>query len=108
MWFAVAIRLSTPPSWWTPQQPGGIRINAICPGTIETAMVADMDARGELTGPQSQPRHRSAAARRSPHPSSGCAAREPVSSSESHSHRRRLHRPMTRRGKDEKGRAAAP
>lgn len=28
--------------------PRGVRINAICPGTIETPMVADMVARGEL------------------------------------------------------------
>jgi NAD(P)-dependent dehydrogenase (short-subunit alcohol dehydrogenase family) len=29
--------------------PRGIRINAVCPGTIETPMVADMIAKGELT-----------------------------------------------------------
>ena len=29
--------------------PRGIRINAVCPGTIETPMVADMMASGELT-----------------------------------------------------------
>src|SRR5437660_12623749 len=28
--------------------PRGIRINAVCPGTIETPMVAEMIARGEL------------------------------------------------------------
>ena len=28
--------------------PRGIRINAVCPGTIETPMVADMTAKGEL------------------------------------------------------------
>jgi NAD(P)-dependent dehydrogenase (short-subunit alcohol dehydrogenase family) len=28
--------------------PRGIRINAVCPGTIETPMVADMVAKGEL------------------------------------------------------------
>src|SRR4051812_32123612 len=29
--------------------PRGIRINAVCPGTIQTPMVADMIASGELT-----------------------------------------------------------
>src|SRR2546430_7426828 len=29
--------------------PRGIRINAVCPGTIQTPMVADMIAKGELT-----------------------------------------------------------
>src|SRR5438477_7150196 len=28
--------------------PRGIRVNAVCPGTIATPMVADMDAKGEL------------------------------------------------------------
>src|SRR6476659_3980765 len=31
--------------------PRGVRINAVCPGTIETPMVADMIAKGELTVP---------------------------------------------------------
>ena len=32
--------------------PRGIRINAVCPGTIETPMVADMVAKGELEIPE--------------------------------------------------------
>jgi NAD(P)-dependent dehydrogenase (short-subunit alcohol dehydrogenase family) len=32
--------------------PRGVRINAICPGTIETPMVDDMIARGELDVPE--------------------------------------------------------
>jgi NAD(P)-dependent dehydrogenase (short-subunit alcohol dehydrogenase family) len=32
----------------TEYAPRGIRINAVCPGTIETPMVADMVAKGEL------------------------------------------------------------
>jgi len=32
--------------------PRGVRINAICPGTIETAMVKEMIARGELDVPE--------------------------------------------------------
>jgi NAD(P)-dependent dehydrogenase (short-subunit alcohol dehydrogenase family) len=32
--------------------PRGVRINVICPGTIETAMVEDMIARGELDVPE--------------------------------------------------------
>ena len=32
--------------------PRGVRINAICPGTIETAMVKDMIAKGELDVPE--------------------------------------------------------
>jgi NAD(P)-dependent dehydrogenase (short-subunit alcohol dehydrogenase family) len=31
--------------------PRGIRVNAICPGTIETPMVEEMIAKGELDGP---------------------------------------------------------
>jgi NAD(P)-dependent dehydrogenase (short-subunit alcohol dehydrogenase family) len=33
--------------------PRGIRVNAICPGTIETPMVTDMIANGELDAPDS-------------------------------------------------------
>ena len=68
--------------------PRGIRINAICPGTIETAMVADMAARASSTEPRLPPPHQLAAsawARRSPPLSCGCAAPAPASSSESHS-----------------------
>lgn len=32
--------------------PRGVRINAICPGTIETPMVADMISKGELSVPE--------------------------------------------------------
>jgi NAD(P)-dependent dehydrogenase (short-subunit alcohol dehydrogenase family) len=68
--------------------PRGIRINAVCPGTIETPMVADMAPSASSTGPRLPPQHRSAASakpRRSPHPSSGSAAPAPASSSELHS-----------------------
>ena len=62
--------------------PRGIRINAICPGTIETPMVADMRARGELdmddASPTSQS-HASAKPARSPRPCSGSAAPERAS-----------------------------
>src|SRR5215208_2817454 len=34
--------------------PRGVRINAICPGTIETAMVKDMIAKGELDVPEAE------------------------------------------------------
>ena len=59
--------------------PRGIRINAVCPGTIETPMVADMIAKGELDRRRRRwPTSRSAAsaaATRSPPPCCGCAAR---------------------------------
>ena len=32
--------------------PRGVRVNAICPGTIETAMVTEMIAKGELDVPE--------------------------------------------------------
>jgi NAD(P)-dependent dehydrogenase (short-subunit alcohol dehydrogenase family) len=34
--------------------PRGIRINAVCPGTIETPMVTDMIAKGELDVPEAE------------------------------------------------------
>jgi len=34
--------------------PRGIRINAVCPGTIETPMVSDMVAKGELDVPEAE------------------------------------------------------
>jgi NAD(P)-dependent dehydrogenase (short-subunit alcohol dehydrogenase family) len=57
--------------------PRGIRINAICPGTIETPMVADMLAKGELDVPEAvkhQPIGRLGKPARSPRPCSGSAA----------------------------------
>ena len=78
--------------------PRGIRINAVCPGTIETPMVADMLANGELDRrrsprrpadrpprPRRRDRGRRAVAvqpRREP-----CGRRRPA-------RRRRLHRPL--------------
>ena len=59
--------------------PRGIRINAVCPGTIETPMVADMIANGRArASPTPSAASRSAAwdaETRSPPPCCGCAAR---------------------------------
>jgi len=57
---------------------------AICPGTIETPMVTDMTAKGELSIPKPSPTNPSAASAvptKSPPPSSGLAAPPPASSS---------------------------
>jgi NAD(P)-dependent dehydrogenase (short-subunit alcohol dehydrogenase family) len=54
--------------------PRGIRINAICPGTIETPMVTDMIAKGEL----SVPRRRRQPAHRPPRPVRGDRRRSAV------------------------------
>ena len=48
--------------------PRGIRINAICPGTIETPMVSDMIANGELDR----------AERHAAHPWAGSASAEEI------------------------------
>ena len=75
--------------------PRGIRINAVCPGTIETPMVADMITGGELDPAQAVPGHRSpdsARARRLPHQSYGCAAPAPARRRSRPPRRRRLHR----------------
>ena len=58
--------------------PRGVRINAVCPGTIETPMVTEMIEKGELSVPEARPTSRSVAwagARRSPARCCGCAAR---------------------------------
>ena len=69
--------------------PRGIRINAICPGTIDTPMVTDMIAKGELdvSDRRRQPAHRPTrhAPTRSPPRCCGSAAREPEWSSASRS-----------------------
>jgi NAD(P)-dependent dehydrogenase (short-subunit alcohol dehydrogenase family) len=67
---------------------GGIRVNAVCPGTIETPMVAGMVSKGELDLAQSAagaPNGRLAEGAGSPIPFCGCAAQAPVMSSASHS-----------------------
>jgi hypothetical protein len=67
--------------------PRGIRINAICPGTIETPMVTDMIAKGELDMTEAVATSRSpdlAGPTKSPRRWCGCAVvPEPASSSAS-------------------------
>jgi Enoyl-(Acyl carrier protein) reductase len=66
----------------------GIRINAICPGTVATLMVTDMTNDANATPPTpsaNQPITDSANPNKSPPPSYGSAAPAPASSSASHS-----------------------
>ncbi len=66
--------------------PRGVRINAVCPGTIATPMVTDMLATGELDLHRrwpTSPSTGSANPKRSPPPCCGCAAPAPASSSAS-------------------------
>jgi NAD(P)-dependent dehydrogenase (short-subunit alcohol dehydrogenase family) len=63
--------------------PHGIRINTLCPGTINTPMVADMVATGALDqdrAVEAIPLGRLGRPTRSPPPCSGCAAPGPASS----------------------------
>lgn len=63
--------------------PRGIRINAVCPGTIATPMVTDMIDKGELDRAEASPTSPSTASanpKRSPPRCCGCAAPEPAAS----------------------------
>ena len=81
--------------------PRGIRINAICPGTIETPMVTDMIAKGELDACRAPPQPADRPAR----PGRGDRRRGPVALQPRRqlrrrrrpSCRRRLHRPIAPR-----------
>lgn len=78
--------------------PRGIRINAVCPGVIDTPMVADMvenQAEAMAGIIKEQPIGRLERRRRSRQPSGGCAAPAPASSSAQLSPSTAAHRPLT-------------
>ena len=65
----------------------GVRINAVCPGTIETPMVSEMMAKGQLEASSTLAKismGRYGRPDELPPPCSGCAARARVSSPASH------------------------
>ncbi|CAM5442959.1 short chain dehydrogenase [Streptomyces coeruleorubidus] len=87
----------------------GIRINAVCPGIVDTAMVSDMIERANSTAPRPKPTSPSTASEpptRSPRPSCGCAGPGPALKGATRSRPRPVHgapRPVGNQGRRRHG-----